>query len=138
MNKIYLLTPRDEQTRALLLDIWESAVKKTHTFLSADDISRIKPEVQQALNSVDQIYGYRDDNGILQGFIGIVDQKIEMLFIDDNARGQGIGKQLLNYAGGSLGVKFVDVNEQNEQGVGFYRHLGFHVISRSEYDEQGR
>ncbi|MDR1040632.1 MAG: GNAT family N-acetyltransferase, partial [Deltaproteobacteria bacterium] len=39
---------------------------------------------------------------------------------------------------GSLGVKFVDVNEQNEQGVGFYRHLGFHVISRSEYDEQGR
>ena len=27
--------------------------------------------------------------------------------------------------------------EQNEQGVGFYQHLGFEVVGRSALDEQG-
>ncbi|MDR1082076.1 MAG: GNAT family N-acetyltransferase [Deltaproteobacteria bacterium] len=138
MNNIYLLTNRDEQTITRLLDIWESAVKNTHAFLSDCDIAQIKPEVWQALQSVKLLYGYCDDEGILQGFIGIADNKIEMLFIDGNARGQGIGKRLLNYTVNNLGAMFVDVNEQNELGVAFYKHLGFHVIGRSEYDEQGR
>jgi putative acetyltransferase len=138
MNKIYLLTNRDEKIIIRLLDIWESAVKSTHAFLSDYDISQIKSEVRQILIKFKQLYGYCDDKGILQGFIGIEEQKIEMLFIDDNSRGKGIGKQLLEYAVSNLGAKFVDVNEQNEQGVGFYRHLGFHVVGRSESDGQGR
>jgi putative acetyltransferase len=138
MKKINLLANRDGQTISRLLDIWESAVKKTHAFLSDSDMAQIKTEVRQALKNVELLYGYCDDKGLLQGFIGLEGHKIAMLFIDDQARGQGIGKQLLNYAVGGLGAKFVDVNEQNEPGVGFYRHLGFQVVSRSEYDGQGR
>ncbi len=138
MDRINLLMNLNRQTIARLLDIWESAVKKTHTFLSNNDIAQIKPEVQEALKAIEQLYGFSDENGILQGFIGVANYKIEMLFIDDSARGKGIGKELLNYAVESLGAKFVDVNEQNKQGFGFYEHMGFHVISRSEYDEQGR
>ena len=33
---------------------------------------------------------------------------------------------------------FTDVNEQNLQAVGFYEHLGFVPIGRSERDGQGR
>ena len=61
-----------------------------------------------------------------------------MLFIDADARGQGIGKKLLKFAFANLGAKYVDVNEQNELGVGFYEHMGFIQASRSEHDEQGR
>lgn len=32
---------------------------------------------------------------------------------------------------------YVDVNEQNEQAAGFYRHMGFVVKHRSALDEQG-
>jgi putative acetyltransferase len=32
----------------------------------------------------------------------------------------------------------VDVNEQNEAAVGFYIAQGFHVVSRSELDADGR
>jgi putative acetyltransferase len=32
----------------------------------------------------------------------------------------------------------VDVNEQNEQALGFYRHLGFEVVGRSPLDGQGK
>jgi putative acetyltransferase len=138
MCKINSLLERDKQTISRLIGIWESSVKGTHTFLSDSDITQIKLEVSQGLKTIELLYGYFDNDGILQGFIGISNQKIEMFFIHNNARLQGIGKQLLNYAVDNLGAKFVDVNEQNEQGVGFYRYMGFHVISRSEYDEQGR
>ena len=32
---------------------------------------------------------------------------------------------------------YVDVNEQNEQAYGFYRHLGFKVIGRDATDASG-
>ena len=37
-----------------------------------------------------------------------------------------------------LGATRVDVNEQNEPALGFYRHLGFAVVGRSALDGQGR
>ncbi|MDR1167187.1 MAG: GNAT family N-acetyltransferase [Deltaproteobacteria bacterium] len=138
MNNIVLLNNRDEATIARLIDIWESAVRNTHLFLSERDIAEIKPEALLSLKTVSILYGYRDGIGALQGFIGVNEKKIETLFVDAKARGQGIGKLLLNYAVNVLGAKFVDVNEQNNQAVSFYERFGFRVISRSEYDDQGR
>lgn len=34
------------------------------------------------------------------------------------------------------GVRYVDVNEQNPQAIGFYEHIGFEVFERTEFDEQ--
>lgn len=72
------------------------------------------------------------------GFVGASETKLEMLFVDSHSRGQGIGKALLLYVVSELGVTTVDVNEQNEQAVGFYRHEGFRVVSRRDLDDQGR
>lgn len=38
----------------------------------------------------------------------------------------------------NLQVKKVDVNEQNNEAVGFYLHLGFHQTGRSELDSMGK
>lgn len=70
--------------------------------------------------------------------MGIVDDKLEMLFIASSERGKGIGKRLLIYAIEQQKVNKVDVNEQNKQAVGFYKHMGFHVVSRSEFDGAGK
>lgn len=138
MQRIQTLTQRSQSTIAALLDIWESAVRKTHTFLTEKDIDAIRPEVKKGIIAINNLICFYDDKGILQGFAGVENQKLEMLFIHANARGKGVGKQLLNYAINRLGVQYVDVNEQNDQGIGFYNHMGGHVIGRSEYDEQGR
>jgi putative acetyltransferase len=37
-----------------------------------------------------------------------------------------------------LGATKVDVNEQNDQAVGFYRHMGFEVTGRSAVDDLGQ
>ena len=56
--------------------------------------------------------------------MGIAKGNLEMLFIDNNYRGIGIGKKLITYAIDNLQVTKVDVNEQNNQAVGFYKHIG--------------
>ena len=61
-----------------------------------------------------------------------------MLFVDNHCRGTGIGKKLINYAIANLQVTRVDVNEQNIQAVGFYKHIGFNVLRRSELDGEGK
>ncbi|WP_127057799.1 GNAT family N-acetyltransferase [Veillonella ratti] len=70
-------------------------------------------------------------------FMGIADQTLEMLFIAPTMRGQGIGKQLIQYCIDTFGLNHVAVNEQNPEAKGFYEHMGFSVYKRTELDEQG-
>ncbi|MGL5412009.1 GNAT family N-acetyltransferase [Cetobacterium sp.] len=67
----------------------------------------------------------------------IVSYKIEMLFVSDDFRGKGIGKQLINFVISNFNVKYVDVNEQNPEGTAFYEYMGFSVFKRSEFDDHG-
>lgn len=71
-------------------------------------------------------------------FCGVHDGNIEMLFIAADARGKGVGAMLAAYAIKEQGASKVDVNEQNEQALGFYQHIGFKVIGRSPVDGQGK
>ena len=64
-------------------------------------------------------------------------EKIEMFFISSQSRGKGIVKKLLQKAEKDFHVIEVVVNEQNSQARGFYEHMGFEVLDRSEPDEQG-
>lgn len=49
-----------------------------------------------------------------------------------------MGRLLVEHAIGQGGVTQVDVNEQNEQAVGFYLKMGFTVTGRSALDGQGK
>lgn len=138
MGSIKAMDNLDSKRIDDLVRIWESAVRETHTFLTEADIEALEPEVKYGLSQVTYLYCFYDEKDRIRGFIGVEGQKIEMLFVDAKVRGQGIGKQLLQYVCNNLNVNYVDVNEQNEQGVGFYNHMGFHIISRSAYDEMGR
>lgn len=72
------------------------------------------------------------------GFAGINDTNLEMLFVQADVLHQGIGTALLEFVVQNYGVRFVDVNEQNEQARQFYLSRGFMVISCSPVDDQGR
>ena len=57
-----------------------------------------------------------------------------MLFIDADQRGKGVGKALLTHAETLHDELQLDVNEQNPQASGFYRHYGFVITGRSPLD----
>lgn len=137
MNRIETLNSRTDKDMEELLHVWESSVRPTHLFLKENDIEALKPFVMEGIKFVENLVIIRNEQHAIQAFMGVHDKKIEMLFIRDSDRGKGLGKQLINYAISKLNVEFVDVNEQNEQGVGFYKHMGFKVFKRSEFDEQG-
>ena len=77
-----------------------------------------------------------DENNPI-AFIGIEGRRIVMLFVDANHRGQGIGKQLVDYSIKHYDVNEVTVNEQNPQAIGFYEHIDFCTYKRTELDEEG-
>lgn len=123
---------------AEMLDVWENSVRATHNFITEEDIAFFKPIIiSQAFPAV-TLKCVKDKNGSILGFMGIHDMKVEMLFVLDKARGQGIGKLLLRHAIEHLNAKSVDVNEQNPLAVGFYEHMGFKVTARSPIDDMGK
>lgn len=121
-----------------VVEVWEASVRATHHFVSEANIQFFKPLVRDALPHVPELAGVRDNSGQVVGFIGVAGSKVEMLFVDPAWRGQGIGRQLLTDAILRLGATLVDVNEQNEEALGFYRRIGFEVIGRSAHDSTGK
>jgi putative acetyltransferase len=117
--------------------VWEASARATHHFLTEADIQHLKQFVPDGLRQLETLLAVRDGDGQVVGFIGVEGTKVEALFIDPAWRGQGIGRRLMSYAVKILGATEVDVNEQNDQAVGFYRRMGFEVASRSPVDDLG-
>ena len=118
------------------MSIWESAVLNTHDFLKKEDFNYYKEQIPGYFEHV-TLVGFEEAN-VLAGFMGVAEGNLEMLFIHNDYRGKGIGKKLIRYGMDRLEITKVDVNEQNIQAVGFYKHIGFHVLGRSESDGQGK
>lgn len=135
--KMTEVTDRTAPMVKQLLNVWESSVRATHLFLSGDEINRIKKYVPQALIHVPVLIVAENGNGNPVGFMGIADNMLEMLFLSDEYRGQGIGKQLLQYGIEHYSINELAVNEQNPLAKGFYEHMGFKVYKRTEIDGQG-
>lgn len=128
-------TPKDFPA---LVAIWERAVKATHSFLPETDFLAIREALpRDYLPSVHLRCAYTEE-GHIAGFIGTDEEKVEMLFIDPDYFGCGAGHLLLRQAVEKNGARFVDVNEQNPQALGFYHRQGFKEVGRSPLDSQGR
>jgi putative acetyltransferase len=121
-----------------LLEVWEASVRATHDFVTEADIRFFKPLVEAGFPQTKHLACIRAENGLAAGFIGGEDHNIDMLFIHPDARGLGAGRRLVEYAFSTWQADRLDVNEQNPQAIGFYLHLGFEVIGRSELDGTGK
>jgi putative acetyltransferase len=133
--KIEQAKTRDYPT---LIALWEASVRATHHFLPEAEIDALKPLIlEHYFTAVDLVCG-RDEAAGIVGFCGVHDGNIEMLFIAPEARGCGVGRQLVAHAISRQGATRVDVNEQNGQALGFYQRMGFVVTGRSPLDGQGK
>jgi putative acetyltransferase len=120
-----------------VLAIWRSAVDATHDFLQPTDRLAIEREVAGFLPSA-PLWLAVDQEDRATGFMLLDGTHMEALFVDPRHAGRGVGRALVDHAIASCGVLTADVNEQNAQAVGFYRHLGFEATGRSAVDGQGR
>lgn len=136
--KIIEVKNRTPQLIDDLLKVWENSVRATHKFLSNEEILEIKEYVPQALSDISHLIIDTDENERPIAFMGIENNKLEMLFINSGYRGKGIGKKMLLYGIEKYKVNDLAVNEDNPQAKGFYEHMGFKVYQRNELDDQGK
>ena len=134
-----MIITNPDKTNALiyaLTTLWELSVRCTHHFLTEDDIQELIPFVKMGLLGIGTLIVARDNENPI-AFLGIEAGKIEMLFVSPDYFGKGLGRELAELGISQYGVRYVDVNEQNPQAIGFYEHIGFEVFQRTEFDEQG-
>ena len=121
-----------------VVEVWEASVRATHDFVRNEDIEFFRPMVRSVLPSFEMVACIRDVAGQVAGYIAVAEGKVEMLFVHPQARGQGVGRKLLTHAVDAYGAVTLDVNEQNDQAVGFYQRMGFEVVGRSDLDSTGK
>lgn len=112
-------------------------MRATHHFLAPADLLFYKTLIPGFFTSV-HLTAARDGQGHIIAFLGTADRNIEMLFVHPDDRGTGIGTLLIRHAVEELGCRCVDVNEQNTQAIGFYEHLSFRQVGRSDTDPTGK
>jgi putative acetyltransferase len=132
-----MITKASSKDFTAIIELWELSVRKTHDFLHEDYMLEIKSLLPSILPSV-ELYVNKNETGKITGFLGVANKKIEMLFIHPDFSGKGLGRMLTMFAIEKLHMNRVDVNEQNQQAVNFYKHLGFAVIARSDVDGLGK
>lgn len=136
--KIIPVTKRSQKLIKQLTVVWENAVRNTHSFLTETDIQYFKDSLPDILTQIPNLIISVDNQQQPIGFMGIDGSEIAMLFIDQQHRGQGIGKQLIQFGINHYQADRLTVNEQNPQAIGFYEHIGFVSYKRHATDDQGK
>ncbi|MEO5997092.1 MAG: GNAT family N-acetyltransferase [Chitinophagaceae bacterium] len=135
-NKTSII-PYEEKYREQVVSVWERSARATHHFVSLDDFVYYK----QAVSKIDffsfSVHCLLNKNKVI-GILGVADFNIQMLFIDADFIGRGLGKKLMLFALKELGANKVDVNEQNTKAVNFYSRFGFVTYDRTEKDAEGK
>jgi putative acetyltransferase len=127
----------EEKFRDQIITVWEKSVRATHKFVKSDDIEYFKRIVERIDFNLFSVHCLIDNDEVI-GFVGVADEAIEMLFLDPDFIGHGLGKRLMLFALERLNANRVDVNEQNLNAVNFYTKLGFVTYARKEKDPEGK
>ena len=128
----------NERTNILiaeLTNLWERSVKTSHHFLNLKEIEKIKQYVPNELRKVAKLFVAIEKSNVLLAFIGIKDNMIQMLFVDDKYVRKGIGSKLVDYVIDNYDIKYVEVNVDNLIAHKFYLNKGFKDLKRKEYDD---
>lgn len=120
-----------------MLAIWRDAVDATHEFLMREDRVALDEMLSGFLPSAPAWLAVDGEDRPV-AFMLLNDGHMDALFVDPADRGSGVGKVLIRHGLSLTPSMTTDVNEQNDQAVGFYEHLGFRRIGRSPRDGQGR
>lgn len=106
-------------------EIWLDTNRKAHGFISAQywesNFELVKAMLPQA-----EVYVY-EENGKIQGFIGLDGDFIEGIFVSAEKQSQGIGKLLLNYVKDRKPKLVLNVYKKNARAIHFYRREGFEI-----------
>ena len=115
-----------------VMEIWRSGNEQAHPFIPKSYWSAHIPAVRQAIAQA-EVYVY-ETGGSIQGFLGLIDDYIAGIFVDQTYRSLGIGTKLLDFVKSGRSALSLNVYQKNTRAVSFYLRAGFSVRSEG-WDE---
>ena len=112
-----------------IMEIWLDSNIKVHSFVSKDYWEIVSGFVRRAVPA-SEVYVCEKDS-IVCGFIGLQDNYIMGLFVEETKRSDGIGKKLLDYVKGIKTELTLNVYQKNERAVEFYKREQFVIETES-------
>lgn len=109
----------------IVMEIWLTANIEAHQFISPhywyDSFKLVKEMIVQA-----EVYVY-EINSNIYGFIGLNNDYIAGIFVCNQKRSMGIGKQLLDYVKEIKQQLKLNVYQKNTKAVNFYQRENFKI-----------
>lgn len=119
------------------MEIWWAASRHAHAFLEETELAS-DAELVRTLYMPGAEITVAESGGRIVAFIALIDSLVGGLFVDPEARRQGIGRLLMRHASKSKGVLTLEVYVANDGARAFYRALGYREILCHLTDDQGR
>ena len=127
-----MIRPFETDDLDRVMNIWLAANTSAHDFIEAGYWQSHFEEVRQLLPQSD-VYIFEED-GEIQGFIGLTGDHIAGLFVAPGKQSRGIGKALLDHVKKDRSTLFLKVYQKNIRAIYFYVREGFRII-REDMDE---
>ena len=117
-----------------VMQIWLEGNLQAHHFIAAEYWQQNYDFVKQMLPQ-SEVYVYEDEkSNRIKGFIGLQDEFVAGIFVQKDARAQGIGWQFLDYVKSLNHNLKLSVYQKNELAIKFYQKNGFEVIREQSDD----
>ena len=118
-----------------ILSVWLNTNLQAHSFIPAEYWKENYDIVKQMLPQA-EVYVY-EQNGHIAGFIGLMEQEIAGLFVQDTLQSKGIGKQLLDYVKKRKSCLTLHAYRKNQRAVQFYLREQFYIQSEETDSSTG-
>lgn len=110
-----------------VVDLWLKSSIKAHSFIEASFW-------EGQVNAMREVYipsadtWVADYEGMLVGFVSLNEEMLAALFVHPFFQGNGIGKQLLQFAMEQSDSLVLSVYKENKRAMDFYRKQGFEAV----------
>ena len=115
-----------------VMEIWLQGNEQAHNFIDSNFFKQ-NFDIVEMLIPMSTVY-VQDLDGV-KGFIGITENYISGLFVEQDYRRQGTGKALVNKAKQRYNELFVHVYKKNTDAINFFLSQNFEIISESINEE---
>jgi putative acetyltransferase len=130
-----MIRPLQASDLAGVAEIWLNTNLKAHDFIPAEYWQDHFEQVKQML-PLAEVYLY-EEQGEIQGFIGLSGSYIAGIFVCGQAQSRGIGRKLLDYAKAGKNRLELRVYQKNARAIAFYRREQFEIQSECLDGETG-
>lgn len=130
-----MIRPLQASDLAGVAEIWLNTNQKAHDFIPTEYWQDHFEQVKQML-PLAEVYLY-EEQGEIQGFIGLSGSYIAGIFVCGQAQSRGIGRKLLDYAKAGKNRLELRVYQKNARAIAFYRREQFEIQSECLDGETG-